>query len=64
MTLAITLRGGSLHPSTHHRCQHRRYVHALILLLGIGITAADGQRATGADDLALGHEAVAASRGQ
>jgi hypothetical protein len=39
-------------------------VHALILLLGIGITAADGQRATGADDLALGHEAVAASRGQ
>jgi hypothetical protein len=36
-------------------------MNALGLLLGVRVTAADGQRATGADDLALGDEALSTS---
>jgi hypothetical protein len=36
-------------------------VHALGPLLGVRLAAADGQRATGADDLALGDEALSTS---
>jgi hypothetical protein len=47
-----------------HGGQHGRHVHALAALLGVGVAAANGQRATGADDLTVRHDAVTGRRRQ